>query len=98
MRSKLSRLAHGHWAVGEIRTLLVRDHCMREGKTRSKNYSINCALSGLRVCLIAIKASVHPNQLWPSIQERCYRDPTIAYQSVAKLGSKYSCLESPFAL
>ena len=45
-------LARGHWAGCGI-----RNHWMREDKTRSKNHNINCALAGLRVCLIAIKGS-----------------------------------------
>jgi len=58
---------------------------MREDKTRSKNHSLNCVLAGLRVCLIAIKANVYPDQCWPSIQERCQRDPGIAFQAITKL-------------
>lgn len=61
---------------------------MREDKTRSKNHNLNCALAGLRVCLIAIKANLYPDQSWPYIQERCQRDPNIAYQAVAKLSPK----------
>jgi hypothetical protein len=83
-----AELARGHWGGCEIRNHWVRDHCMREDKTRSKNHNINCALAGLRVCLIAIKANLYPHQSWPSIQERCQRDPTIAYQAVAKLRAK----------
>jgi hypothetical protein len=61
---------------------------MREDKTRSKNYKLNCALAGLRACLIAIKALLYPNESWPSLQERCMRNPTIAFQAIAKMRSK----------
>jgi hypothetical protein len=57
---------------------------MREDKTRSKNHQLNCALAGLRVCLIAIKALLFPDQSWPSLQERCQRDPSIAFRAIAK--------------
>ena len=66
----------------------MRDHCMREDDTRSKNYELNCALSGLRVCLIVIKSITHPNESWPSLQERCQRDPAVAFHAIAKLRSK----------
>lgn len=85
---RFAELARGHWGGSEIRNHWVRDHCMREDKTRSKNYNINCALAGLRVCLIAIKSMLFPEQSWPSIQERCQRDPTIAFQAIAKLRAK----------
>ena len=81
-------LARGHWGGCEIRNHWVRDHCMREDKTRSKNYNINCALAGLRVCLIAIKAAVFPDQSWPAIQERCQRDPALAFKAITKLRVK----------
>jgi hypothetical protein len=61
---------------------------MREDKTRSKNYKLNCALAGLRVCLITIKASLFPKEPWPSIQERCMRDPSIAFHAIAKMRAK----------
>jgi hypothetical protein len=61
---------------------------MREDKTRSKNYNLNCTLAGLRVCLIAIKANLFPDQSWPSIQEQCQRDPTIAFHAITKLRAK----------
>lgn len=83
-----ARLARGHWGGCEIRNHWVRDHCMREDKTRSKNFNLNCALSGLRVCLITIKAILFPNECWPSLQERCQRDPTIAFRAIAKIRGK----------
>lgn len=81
-------LARGHWAGCEIRNHWVRDHCMREDKTRSKNVNLNCALAGLRACLITIKAQLFPNDSWPAIQERCQRDPSIAFHAIAKLRAK----------
>ena len=83
-----ANLARGHWGGCEIRNHWVRDHCMREDKTRSKNYNLNCALSGLRVCLITVKSLLFPDQSWPELQERCQRDPTIAFNAIAKLRSK----------
>lgn len=66
----------------------VRDHCMREDKTRSKNYNLNGALAGLRVCLITIKSLLYPDLSWPALQEQCQRDPSIAFRAIAKLRSK----------
>ena len=85
---RFARFARGHWAGCEIRNHWVRDHCMREDKTRSKNYNLNCALSGMRVCLITMKSLLYPNESWPSLQERAQRHPNIAYQAVAKLRDK----------
>lgn len=85
---RFARLVRGHWAGCEILNHWTRDHCMREDRTRSKNYRLNCALAGLRCCLIAIKSLLHPDESWPSLQERCQRNPTIAFQAVAKLRSK----------
>ena len=82
------QLARGHWGGCEIRNHWIRDHCMREDKTRSKNYNLNCALAGLRVCLITIKSLVYPTQNWHELQERCQRDPTIAFRAVAKMRAK----------
>jgi hypothetical protein len=83
-----AELARGHWGGCEIRNHWVRDHCMREDKTRSKNHEINCALAGLRVCLITIKALLFPDQSWPCLQEKCQRDPSIAFRAIAKLQVK----------
>lgn len=85
---RFARLARGHWAGCEIRNHWIRDHCMREDKTRSKNYNLNCALAGLRVCLIAIKSLLFTDQSWPALQERCQRYPDIAFSAVAKLRRK----------
>ena len=85
---RFGELARGHWGGCEIRNHWVRDHCMREDDTRSKNYNLNCNLAGLRVCLIVIKSIVFPQESWPSIQERCQRDPGLAYRAIIKLQSK----------
>ena len=37
---RFGELARRHWAGCEIRNHWVRDHCMREGATRSKNYNL----------------------------------------------------------
>jgi hypothetical protein len=81
-------LARGHWCGCKIRNHWVRDHCMREDDTRSKKYNLNCTLAGLRVCLITIKSLLYPEQSWPSLQERCQRDPSIAFRAIAKLRAK----------
>lgn len=57
---------------------------MREDKTRSKNYQINCNLSALRVCLVALKALFHTDLSWPALQERCQYDPAIPFRTVVK--------------
>jgi len=85
---RFADFTRGHWAGCEIRNHWVRDHCMREDKTRSKSHKLNCALAGLRVCLIPIKALLYPEECWPSLQERCQRDPSIAFRAVVKLRSK----------
>lgn len=81
-------LARGHWGGAEIRNHWVRDHCMREDHTRSKSHKLNCALSGLRVCLITIKALLYPHESWPSLQERCQHDPAIPFNAIVKIRSK----------
>ena len=83
-----ANLARGHWGGCESRNHWVRDACMREDKTRSKNYNLNCNLSALRVCLVAIKADLHPELSWPELQERCQHDPTIGFRSLVKHRSK----------
>lgn len=85
---RFARLARGHWGGSEIRNHWVRDHCMREDRTRSKNYNLNCALTGLRLCLILIKSLLYPDESWPALQERCQRYPDIPYRAVAKLKAK----------
>lgn len=85
---RFASLARGHWGGCEIRNHWVRDHCMREDKTRSKSYPLNCALAGLRVCLIVIKSLLYPDQSWPALQERCQRYPDIAFHAVTKLRAK----------
>jgi hypothetical protein len=61
---------------------------MREDKTRSKNYNRNCNLSALRVCLVALKAELHPDSSWPALQERCQHDPHLPFQAVFRHRSK----------
>jgi len=58
------------------------DACLREDKTRSKNYNLNCNLSALRVCLVALKADLHPEASWPELQERCQHNPNIPFHAL----------------
>jgi hypothetical protein len=81
-------LARGHWGGSESRNHWVRDACMREDHTRSKNYHLNCNLSALRVCLVALKADLHPESSWPELQERCQHDPHIPFRALIKHRSK----------
>jgi predicted transposase YbfD/YdcC len=83
-----SELARGHWGGCESRNHWVRDACMREDKTRSKNYNLNCNLSALRVCLVALKADLHPEPSWPELQECCQHDPLIPFRALVKHSSK----------
>lgn len=83
-----AELARGHWGGSESRNHWVRDACMREDKTRSKNYNLNCNLSALRVCLVALKADLHPELSWPELQERCQHNPRIPLQALLKHRSK----------
>lgn len=57
---------------------------MREDKTRSKNYNLNCTLSALRICLVKIKADLHPEPSWPELQECCQFNPLIPFQALVK--------------
>jgi hypothetical protein len=75
-------LARGHWGGSESRNHWVRDACMREDNTRSGNYNLNCNLSALRICLIAIKADLYPNSSWPALQERCQHDLRIPLRAL----------------
>jgi hypothetical protein len=54
----------------------------------SKNYNLNCNLSALRICLIALKADLHPEASWPALQERCQNNPQIPFQILVKRRSK----------
>lgn len=81
-------LARGHWGGSESRNHWIRDACMREDRTRSKNYHLNCNLSALRVCLVAIKADLHPKPSWPALQERCQHKPSIPFQALVNHRSK----------
>jgi hypothetical protein len=83
-----ARLARGHWGGCESRNHWVRDASKREDKTRSKNYHLNCNLSALRVCLVAIKADLHPDSSWPELQESCQYDPHVPFQTILKHRSK----------
>ena len=81
-------LAREHWGGCEIKNHWIRDACMREDKTRSKNHKLNCALSALRVCLIALKTQFYPQYSWPDIQERSQHDTGIPYQLIANHRAK----------
>jgi hypothetical protein len=81
-------LARGHWGGCEIRNHWVRDACMREDKTRSKNHKLNCALASLRVCLITLRTELYPDRSWPSLQEHSQFDPGIPFQLIANHRSK----------
>lgn len=85
---RFAELARGHWGGCESRNHWVRDACMREDKTRSKNYNLNCNLSALRVCLVALKAELHCEPSWPELQERCQHNPQIPFQALVKHRSK----------
>jgi hypothetical protein len=85
---RFAELARGHWGGSESRNHWVRDACMREDKTRSKDYNLNCNLSALRVCLVALKADLHPEPSWPQLQERCQHDPRIPFQALVKHRAK----------
>ena len=85
---RFGQLARGHWGGCESRNHWVRDACMREDKTRSKNYNLNCNLSALRACLVMIKADLHSESSWPELQERCQHNPQIPFQALVKQGSK----------
>ena len=61
---------------------------MREDKTRSKNYNLNCNLAALRICLVALKADLHSEPSWPELQERCQHNPQIPLQALGKHRSK----------
>jgi hypothetical protein len=81
-------LARGHWSGCESRNHWVRDACMREDATRSKNYNLNCTLAALRVCLVALKADLHSESSWPQLQERCQHNPNVPFQALVKHRSK----------
>jgi predicted transposase YbfD/YdcC len=81
-------LARGHWGGSEIRNHWVRDACMREDKTRSKNHKLNCALSALRVCLIALKTQFYTDKSWPSLQEQSQYDPGIPFNLISNHRAK----------
>lgn len=85
---RFGALARGHWGGCENRNHWVRDHCMHEDKTRSKNYNLNAVLAGLRVCLITIKTICFPDDSWPAIQERCQNNPSLAYSAITKITRK----------
>jgi len=81
-------LARGHWGGCESRNHWVRDACMHEDQTRSKNYNLNCNLAALRICLVALKAELHPESSWPKLHERCQHNPNIPFQALVNHRSK----------
>lgn len=85
---RFGELARGHWGGCESRNHWVRDACMHEDKTRSKNHNLNCALAALRICLVAVKADLHSESSWPELQERCQSNPRIPLQALLKHRSK----------
>ena len=85
---RFGELARGHWGGSESRNHWVRDACMREDKTRSNNYHLNCNLSALRVCLVALKADLHPQPSWPALQERCQHNPSVRFHALVNHRSK----------
>lgn len=85
---RFGELARGHWGGSESRNHWVRDACLREDKTRSKNYNLNCNLSALRICLVALKADLHPQPSWPELQERCQHNPSVPFHALVNHRSK----------
>jgi hypothetical protein len=83
-----ARLLRGHWAGSENRNHWVRDHCLREDRTRLGSYSANCVLAGLRVCLLVIKSLLYAQTSWPELAERCQHTPAIALAALTKLQAK----------
>ena len=83
-----AELARGHWGGCEIRNHWIRDACMREDNTRSKNHNLNCALSALRVCLIVLKTQFYTALSWPDIQERSQHDLNIPYLLISNHRAK----------
>ena len=83
-----SSLIRGHWAGCENRNHWVRDYSMREDNTRLRGYNANCTLAALRVCLIAIKSLLYPEQSWPEIKERSQRYPQTPIAAILKLAPK----------
>lgn len=85
---KFARLLRGHWAGSENRNHWVRDHCLREDRTRLRAYGTNCVLAALRVCLLVIKSLLFPLISWPQLAERCQHNPSIALGALIKLQAK----------
>lgn len=85
---KFASLLRGHWAGSENRNHWVRDHCMREDRTRLGAYGANCVLAALRVSLLVIKSLLFPHISWPHLAERCQRHPAIALAALIKLQAK----------
>lgn len=83
-----ARWIRGHWAGCENRNHWVRDHCMREDRTRLGSYEANCVLSALRVCLLVIKSILYADCSWPELTERCQYDPRIPAAAILKLQAK----------
>lgn len=83
-----ARLIRGHWAGCENRNHWVRDHCMREDRTRLGSYEANCVLSALRVCLLVIKSILYADSSWPELIERCQHNPGITTAAILKLRAK----------
>jgi len=55
-----AQLLRGHWAGSENRNHWVRDHCMREDRTKLGSYAANCVPTSMRVCLLVIKSFLYP--------------------------------------
>ncbi|HNV00262.1 MAG TPA: hypothetical protein PKK20_10005, partial [Verrucomicrobiota bacterium] len=65
---------------------------VRQNRRRVNNYEpvtlYNCNLSALRICLIALKADLHPEPSWPALQERCQHNSQIPFQILVNRRSK----------
>ena len=83
-----ANLIRGHLAGCEIRNHWFRDHILQEDRTRIKNYKINCNLTTLRICALALKANFFTDQSWPETIETCQLSPKFAYNMVSNHRSK----------
>ena len=79
-----AELIRGHWARCEIRNHWVRDALFEEDSTRSKNLNLNGNLIVLRGALIALKAALAWEKIWPLLRKLSSTKVFLPYNLVCK--------------
>ena len=69
------KLIRGHWGGVEVRNHWRRDALLREDRSRSRNANLLANMALIRSALLALLASLHPDQPLPPIKEYLHSRP-----------------------